>query len=72
VQNTICNSSWPLHNKFLKRLLQGCLIIPSAVTPEVVGLLAKLIRNQLFGIINYLPGFISIHNMAWLGVGKRL
>lgn len=55
------------HNRLLKRLLQICLVIPIAVTPAVVGLLAQLMFNQQFGIINYLLGFIGIGPIDWLG-----
>ncbi|NNC23365.1 sugar ABC transporter permease [Salinisphaera sp. USBA-960] len=55
------------HNPFLKRLLQICLVIPIAVTPAVIGLLAQLMFNQQFGIINYLIGLVGIGPVDWLG-----
>lgn len=55
------------HNRLLKRLLQICLVIPIAVTPAVIGLLAQLMFNNEFGIINYLLGMIGIGPIDWLG-----
>lgn len=55
------------HNRLLKRLLQICLVIPIAVTPAVIGLLAQLMFNNQFGIINYLLGVIGIGPVDWLG-----
>lgn len=55
------------HNRWLKRLLQICLVIPIAVTPAVIGLLAQLMFNNQFGIINYMLGVIGIGPVDWLG-----
>ncbi|MDA3920052.1 MAG: sugar ABC transporter permease [Salinisphaera sp.] len=55
------------HNRVLKRLLQICLVIPIAITPAVIGLLAQLMFNTQFGIINYLLGGIGIGPVDWLG-----
>lgn len=51
----------------LRRLLQICLVIPIAITPAVVGLLASLMFNQQLGIVNYLLGRIGIGSVDWLG-----
>lgn len=51
----------------LRRLLQICLVIPIAITPAVVGLLANLMFNEQLGIINYLLGRIGIGPVNWLG-----
>ncbi|KEZ76553.1 carbohydrate ABC transporter permease [Salinisphaera hydrothermalis] len=55
------------HNVWLRRALQVCLVIPIAITPAVIGLLAQLMFNQQFGIINYLIGLIGIAPVDWLG-----
>lgn len=55
------------HNKFLKRLLQICLVIPIAITPAVVGLLTQLMFNEQLGVINYLLGLIGLGPYDWLG-----
>lgn len=52
---------------FLRRLLQICLVIPIAITPAVVGLLASLMFNQQLGIVNYLLSRIGVGPVNWLG-----
>ncbi len=51
----------------LRRLLQICLVIPIAITPAVVGLLASLMFNEQLGIVNYLLGRIGVGPVDWLG-----
>jgi multiple sugar transport system permease protein len=51
----------------LRRLLQICLVIPIAITPAVVGMLASLMFNQQLGILNYLLSGVGIGSVDWLG-----
>ena len=53
--------------EILRRLLQICLVIPIAITPAVVGLLASLMFNQQLGIVNYLLSRIGVGSVDWLG-----
>lgn len=53
--------------EILRRLLQICLVIPIAITPAVVGLLASLMFNQQLGIVNYLLSRIGVGSIDWLG-----
>ena len=51
----------------LRKLLQICLVIPIAITPAVVGLLASLMFNQQLGIVNYLLSLVGVGSVNWLG-----
>lgn len=51
----------------VRRVLQICLVIPIAITPAVVGLLAGLMFNEQLGIANYLLSRIGIGPVNWLG-----
>jgi multiple sugar transport system permease protein len=51
----------------LRRLLQICLVIPIAITPAVVGLLASLMFNEQLGVVNYLLSRVGVGAVDWLG-----
>lgn len=48
-------------------VLRVLLVIPFAMTPAVVGLVARLIFNRDFGIMNYLLSLIGLGPVNWLG-----
>lgn len=48
-------------------LLRVALVLPIAMTPTVLGLVARLFFNRDFGFVNYLLGLVGIEPVSWLG-----
>ncbi len=55
------------HFPRFQKLIRVLIIIPLMMTPAVVGLIARLIYNSQFGILNYFLGFVGIPKIPWLG-----
>ena len=51
----------------LTNVVQIALVVPIAMTPAVIGLLARLIYNRDFGLLNYLIGLVGFEKRSWLG-----
>lgn len=51
----------------LAAVLRVTLVIPFAMTPAVVGLMARLLYNRDFGFFNYLLSLIGVAPVNWLG-----
>ena len=53
--------------KSLAAIVRVSLVIPFAMTPAVVGLVARLLFNRDFGFLNYLVGLLGMDPINWLG-----
>lgn len=51
----------------LRNVVQIALVVPIAMTPAVIGLLARLVYNRDFGLLNYLIGLVGFAPRSWLG-----
>ena len=51
----------------VRNVVQVALVVPIAMTPAVVGLLARLVYNRDFGLLNYLIGLVGFAPRSWLG-----
>ena len=52
---------------FLKTLTRLTLVVPMATTYAVVGLLAQVMFNLRYGVVNQLLGFVGIGPIDWIG-----
>ncbi len=53
--------------KGLAAVLRVALVLPFAMTPAVVGLIARLLYNRDFGFFNYLLSLVGAQPVNWLG-----
>lgn len=51
----------------LSKALRVMLVLPMAMTPAVLGLVARLLLNRQFGFINYLITSVGLEPVTWLG-----
>lgn len=52
---------------FLRALTRLSLVLPMATTYAVVGLLAQVMFNMKYGVINQLLGFFGVEPINWIG-----
>lgn len=50
---------------WLNNAMSVLLILPLMVAPAIASLMWKLMTNPGFGVLNYLLGFIGIHDFGW-------
>ncbi len=53
--------------RFVVGFLKVLLVVPIAVTPTVIGLVARLLFNRDFGFVNYLLSLVGVEPVPWLG-----
>lgn len=53
-----------------ENIIRSLLLLPTVLTPVVVGLIWKWLLDPMFGLINYLLSVIGISGPVWLGEPK--